>query len=534
VAGPAGDTIFVLETGHSIEFDWTWEGAVAFRPANPNEFAGDVDATDDFPNLGSGDTATDSQHAVWSGEIVEIDETNGMLFVSISNPDHSPCVGTFFVRPFEFMAFLHSAFCKPDGDDFRKLLGARLAASRGDIHPAVAERTSSGLKELDQLWSHSWAILWGPPGTGKTHTIGRQVAGCLNNWAERILVVSTTNRATDAAALAIGRAGLTTAPDSVKEGRILRIGQGADWADYQSQGLEALLRGTETQLLRQVAALTREVEKAKTPEDRAFLRYQIQELRRSMKDSAFNIFLSAEVQAVVTTAFKAITLLNHPSIRAMVAAGESPFTTVVIDEAGLMCTAIVSALSLLAARRLLVVGDGKQLAPISKISRILPTAQAIWLANSCVNHLQGARQVKPGIHLLREQHRMHPHVSRVVSHKYDGALQDGRGVSTRLAGIPRLLDGQPRAIWYVLDEDCHDLPLIRAERGPGNRSWIRSGTREVLAKLFSDTGIRQIKGLFITPFKAQARNIAAYVAEEHLEQWSAGTVHARQGTEADW
>ncbi|MGH7868179.1 MAG: AAA domain-containing protein, partial [Candidatus Dormibacteraceae bacterium] len=39
--------------------------------------------------------------------------------------------------------------------------------------------------------------------------------------------------------------------------------------------------------------------------------------------------------------------------------------------------------------------------------------------------------------------------------------------------------------------------------------------------------------MFITPFKAQARDITNFFAEEHLENWSAGTVHARQGTEAD-
>ncbi|MBC7998752.1 MAG: phosphoenolpyruvate carboxylase, partial [Leptolyngbya sp.] len=69
----------------------------------------------------------------------------------------------------------------------------------------------------------------------------------------------------------------------------------------------------------------------------------------------------------------------------------------------------------------------------------------------------------------------------------------------------------------VLDEDCEDLPSIRAERGPGNRSWVRSSTRTILEKLFSDPEIRQAKGLFITPFKAQAKNIASYYAENLVD-----------------
>jgi superfamily I DNA/RNA helicase len=530
--GHEEDTLFILDVGHSIEFDWTWEGAIAFRPGDPSRFTGDIDATDDFtgplPDGGPGE----GRPAEWAGEVVEVDETNGRLFVSVSSPDRPPCRGTFFVRPFEFLTFLHSLFCRPDSASLRKLLPARLNAARGDVSP-TASGARSGLKEFERMWGHSWAVLWGPPGCGKTTNIGRQVAACLEG-DERILVVSTTNKATDAAALAIGKAALAASPRAVGEGRILRIGKGADHEDYQARGLTGLLRGTETDLLRQIGALTRDLHKAPTHEQRAVLRRQIQELRRLMKDSAFNIFASPDVQVVVATAFKAVMLLSDPAIRSLAAAGEAPFTTVVIDEAGLMARAVVAGLSLLAARRVVVVGDAKQLAPISKMSRVLPTSQATWLASSCLTHLQRVQQAGSAVHLLREQHRMHPQVSRVVSHyQYEGALIDAPSVLDRKTDLPSLLTGPPRAVWYVLDEDGQDLPSIRAERGPGGRSWVRPATRHVLAKLFADPDLRKVRGLFITPFRAQAREVAGFFAAEHLDSWSAGTVHSRQGTEAD-
>ncbi|HMV46393.1 MAG TPA: AAA domain-containing protein [Blastocatellia bacterium] len=521
--GHSGNTIFVLEIGQSLEFDWTWEGAIAFRPTDWETFTGNDAGA---PN--------DSVDAVWTGEIVEVDETNGRLFVSVSDLEQPPCIGSFFVRPFEFLAFLQNLFCHPSTAKLRSLLNPRLGASQGEIHPTVTGSSVFGLKELEELWRHSWAILWGPPGTGKTHTLGRQIAACLSDPTERILVVSTTNRATDAAALAIGRAALTKWAGLIGQEKVLRIGKGADWSAYQANSLSALLRGTETELLKEIGELNRLLERALTPEERAPLRHQIHELRRQMKDSASNIFLSENVQVVVGTAFKALTLLNTPAVTAMIASGESPFTTVVIDEAGLMSRAAVSVLSLLAARRVVVVGDAKQLAPISKVSRILPQSEADWLASSCLNHLQSVQQVEPGVHLLQEQYRMHPDISRAVSQfQYDGALRDAPNVLNRQSSLPPILDGQPRAIWYVLDEDCEDIPSIRAERGPGNRSWVRSGTRIILQKLFSDPEIRQAKGLFITPFKAQAKSIASYFAEERMQSWSAGTVHAQQGTEAN-
>ena len=31
-------TVFVVQVGNSVEFDWTWEGAVAFRPKSIDDF----------------------------------------------------------------------------------------------------------------------------------------------------------------------------------------------------------------------------------------------------------------------------------------------------------------------------------------------------------------------------------------------------------------------------------------------------------------------------------------------------------------
>jgi hypothetical protein len=526
--GQADSSIFVLDVGHTIEFDWTWEGAIAFRPTDLSGFNGDIDLTDDFTGMlneksvGAG---------FWAGEVVEVDQTNGKIFVSVSTPENPPFCGSFYVRPFEFLAFLHSVYCQPDFAAIRQLIGRRLNACRGNVHPVVAERADVGLEELKELWKHGWGILWGPPGTGKTYTLGRQVASCLADPSERMLVISTTNRATDAAAIAIGR---SMDKALVQEGQALRIGKSAGYAVYQGCGLEGMLRGTETELLHQIALLSNKLAKATSPEERAVVRKHIQELRRFMKDSAFNIFVTPAVRVVIGTAFKVMTLICDPTVRASLATGEAPFTTVVIDEAGLLSRATAAVLSLLASRRVVVVGDSKQLAPISRVSRILPTSQSIWLASSPLSHLQQASQVGPGVHLLTEQYRMHPSISRVVSEfQYDGQLRDASAVLGRTYDLPPLLDGQPRAVWYVLDEDTDDLPSIRAERGPGNRSWLRPRTRSVLKKLFSDPLLAKAQGIFVSPFAAQARDIARFFAEEHLDNWTAGTVHSQQGTEAD-
>ena len=80
----------------------------------------------------------------------------------------------------------------------------------------------------------------------------------------------------------------------------------------------------------------------------------------------------------------------------------------------------------------------------------LPTRGKV--PNTSLSHLQRVEQAGPGVHLLREQHRMHPQVSKVVSHfQYEGALRDSPSLVARNAAVPPLLGGQPRAVWYVLD-----------------------------------------------------------------------------------
>jgi hypothetical protein len=74
VTGESGETVFVIEVGHSIQIDWTWEGAVAFRPDDISGFRGDADMSDDFLVLGE----DGSNASVWAGEVVEVDGTTAV------------------------------------------------------------------------------------------------------------------------------------------------------------------------------------------------------------------------------------------------------------------------------------------------------------------------------------------------------------------------------------------------------------------------------------------------------------------------
>lgn len=520
--------VYAIHVGGGVEFDWTWEGATAFRPhVMGNEDRIDIDLAD-F------EESPVDEASIWSGEILEVDEQSGCLFVSLAESGHPPLVGWFLVRPFDFLGTLNSVF---NGERFQPLhedLTRRLAATLGGIHPRIERSSSAGLTELGEWWQHAWSVLWGPPGTGKTYTTGRQLAAVLSDKSERILVVSTTNRATDAVAVSLGAAARELSPSSLNGMELLRIGKGASPETFARAHLLEMLAGTETKTLDDIAELMRQLPLIDSWEEKAFARKRIGELREGLVDQSRHLFAHSEVRVVVATAFKALQLLDQDMILSLLERGEAPFTTVVIDESGLISRAATAVLSLLASRRVVLVGDSKQLAPISRVCRVLPSRQKIWLAHSGLSHLDQLTSVPSAVHVLTEQRRMHPDISRVVSdYQYRSILTTAPEVAFRSKTLPPLLADQPRAIWYVLDEEGKNLASIRAERGPGNRSWIRTATRDVLAKLFRDPGVATCRGLFIAPYVAQARDIADWLATNGFECWEASTVHSQQGAEAD-
>ena len=520
--------VHVVHVEGTVDFDWTWEGAVAFRP-RPEAQLLDTQAYAN-PELVE-------QSSLWSGEILEVDEQNGCLFISLDNPEVTPVPGDFCVRPFEFLAALNSIYNDEAFEQVRETeLPRRLKAACGNIHPEVQRESSHSLPALRDWWQRSWSVLWGPPGTGKTYTTGRQVAAAMEDPAERILVVSTTNQATDSVAVSIGNAirKMGSAASSVDRGEVLRVGKGAAWQAFHKSKLISMLRGTESALLASMEALSKKLAAAEGGQDRAVLRMEIQQLREACSDRSKRVFFDSDVRVVVATAFKAVALIKDELLTQMVNESRAPFTTIVIDEAGLISRAAVAALSLLASDRVVLVGDSKQLAPISRIARVLPSRRAKWLSSSGLDHLENVESSSSGVHLLSNQYRMHPDICEMVSsYQYGGMLTTADPVLERTSAIPGTLKSFSRSIWCVLDETESGINSIRATRGPANKSWVRMATPTVLQKLFEEDEFKQARGLFISPFKAQANAVATLLARWKATSWEASTVHSQQGAESD-
>ena len=468
----------------------------------------------------------------WRGVVVSADGATGHLYVDVSHcAGDRPDAGTFLVKPYAFLASLHQLYADPLFSGISPALSDALHATAGGCSGSA--RAPDGMPQIASATGRSWGILWGPPGTGKTWTIGKHVAAL---WPHRrILVVSTTNRATDGVTLSIARAIRDAEPGTALKDRLVRVGSGAELDRFVPERLTGLLAGGEVGLRRQLLSLRRRRARSSTPAERAVLSSRLQEVRRALEGCSREVFLTDSCRVVVTTAFNALRQLTDPDLLALAEGGRAPFDLIVVDEAGLVCRAAAAALSLLAAEQALFVGDPRQLAPIAKMSRLLPPEQAIWLSESALSHLDtGTTDAGSAVCMLRTQHRMHPEIRAVISkYQYDDELDDGPEVAADRAAESRPSLGLPRAGWLVLEESSV-LADARAERGLRGRSWVRPCTPLMLSQLLEAHPVLTGQTVMVvTPFAAQARVLAQWLQAQDLSCWSASTVHSQQGSEAD-
>ncbi len=327
--------------------------------------------------------------------------------------------------------------------------------------------------------------IWGPPGTGKTSTLGHVVASFLEQGL-KVLLVSTTNRAVDVMVLGTAHA-LDTRGSGHLRRELCRFGDPA----LDSETLHTL-------------------------------RYDVQvELHRDRQDNPeFAVFHNRNGMATTLARLATSDLFDGFEADA-----------VVLDEASMATMPSVLLAAAKARRHVVVAGDPMQLPPIA----VTDNAQAREFLETDLYALASGAKT-PGD--LFAWHDAHPHSTCFFDTQY--RMQgDLAGLISTVFYAGRLKTGRATRAGkrYKSVRLIDTSPL-----GPTLSSTVPSGFHpknqvhlDQLAALVKELAFREQVPLgqigIIVPFRSVVRDIRARLKREGFVQVEVGTVHTFQGRE---
>ena len=389
------------------------------------------------------------------------------------------------------------------------------------------------------LRSGDLALIWGPPGTGKTRTLVEVVRQRVAR-GERVLCTAPSNTAVDNLGVQLAEAGV----------RAIRLGHPARVSpalasltidvQIEEDGTYDLVREWRDRA-RQIRrrAMTSDVHKGSRGDmarARAEVRAMWAEARALDRDAAREVH-NAERAIVDRAEVVLCTCIgcDHPIL------GDALFDCVVVDEA----TQAPDPLLLVAlsrARVAVLAGDPQQLGPVVIGG---PAVEAV-LGTTVFE-----RQVDAGAPavMLEQQHRMHEQIMAFPSRAtYGGKLRAGPAVASHtLAELGVRPDpARDRPVWLV-DTAGKDWIEDRTELDPGGSadtlpayrldpSTFNSGNAERVAaeaRRLLSRGLPAGELAIIAAYSAQARRLRDLLRAERAAGVEVGTVDGFQGREKE-
>lgn len=355
-------------------------------------------------------------------------------------------------------------------------------------------------------------LLHGPPGTGKTTTLGALVADQVVNYAPRsVLIVATTNTATDQALLSIDEALHRAGAEQIRR-RCKRIGSRIDAKRYV--GREHLLPVADVALFdRLVEVESREPDKGNLIAWASW-KTEIEAIRAKLKVRVEELVHANAVIAITATAatfwFETLRLRG--------------FDLLVVDEASQLGGASALMLASLA-KRTLFAGDPQQLAAVVRSSHPDPKR---YLGSTAFDLYKGMPNV-----FLNEQSRMARPICDVVSKVFYGgklvvAADAEQNPAWKQSRTPLFIEGKKQRQVRV------DLVDAEATWSQKYRGFIRYNSATHVANVIDGllgANVAHEDIVVLTPFRAQRALLRNMLRAKDLKRIKVSTVHRAQGSE---
>jgi hypothetical protein len=393
---------------------------------------------------------------------------------------------------------------------------------------------------IASVLSQDISFIWGPPGTGKTKTLGLTVAA-LAEAGQSVLVVAHSNAAVDVAMLNIA----TNVNKSVlyDAGKIVRFGiiRNQDLEKYPGIHVRGLVEKQNPALISELKRLEKErrdlanQSRAEniSPAQRNSLALRINPITDRLKQltselHTLELQLVSQAQVVTCTLSK---MTIAPEVF------QRQFDAVIIDEASMAFIPHCVLAATLARQRIAIFGDFRQLAPISQSEE---PAALQWLHRDIFEHAGIIDRVELNqpdrrLVMLRTQYRMHPTISAVPNKFfYKQKLLDGPDVEHQAFAITQLAPSPGQAISLL--DTSYMLAYCYSDLQSHSRFNPVSALIAVnLAYQIVSRTVQEGIGI-ITPYAAQSRLIHKMLRDLKLTNKSVkvATVHRYQGSEQNY
>ena len=399
------------------------------------------------------------------------------------------------------------------------------------LKPSTKESNSTVEKLYIQTKNNPITFVWGPPGTGKTYTLARVAA---NHYIKgrRILLLSHSNQAVDV--LVQELTAFTKRKKVYKTGEIIRYGQTSVMVDFDTTSKlieenDPQLTNDRENLVEQRKLLKKDLNISFSKRDYDTLlevESKLSRLQERIRQKELKIIEEAYI--IGTTLAKAA---RDPNIY------ENDYDVVILDEAS-MAYIPQSAFAASLGKRIIVCGDFKQLPPIA--SGRHPLIEK-WLKEDIFNgsgivESVTAGSLHPHLFLLKEQRRMHPHISSFTNkYIYHSLVGDHSSVQKSRENIAAM-EPLPNIASALLDTSFMGNNCT-TERTSGSRLnvWHLLLSFQLIYEAYKG-GAKSIG--YVTPYRAQALLMESLLEgslkdEKEQANISAATVHRFQGSEKD-
>lgn len=454
-----------------------------------------------------------------TGDVLSVIPDEELIIIRYASSLPASRGGTLRIYPPRYLDKLLSIWSNP-------ILGKSFYASRAEILDVkVIDRKPlqfanfswlrNGQKEAFQLVCFRDGFLHGPPGTGKTTTLGALLAEfVITSPKSKILLLSTTNYATDQALVSVDKALENCKRDDLRH-KVFRIGSRFIASYYE--GREHLLPVSNKSL---VIALSKLEGSRPDPTDihaYSLWKSKIEKLRQDIRNESRNIMHRAQVIGMTTTRavfdFDELQLLGK-------------FDLVVFDEASQIGLAHALALAPLGRSRIFA-GDPNQLSPIVQSKKIQSQK---WLGKSPFTLKSSRNSV-----ILNEQSRMAESICEVVSQVfYAGKLVVAKDVKNNSHWKKErdIKFGNNTFSSNVVINNVSQEGLWSAKyKGPirfeSANSLVDLLDDGIKSKYFSEDDV-----IVLTPFRAQRSLIKSLMFHKGLKKIKVSTVHRSQGSES--